>query len=82
MVFNVGRPSVRKALGALKRKGLRSSANQRRVASLSADIIISELFGMAKDFLSRFGGIAHFEQLRPFFEFSLESMRRTPKLNA
>ncbi|WP_158694673.1 FCD domain-containing protein, partial [Cronobacter malonaticus] len=33
--------------------------------------IISELSGMAKDFLSHPGGIAHFEQLRLFFESSL-----------
>ncbi|MDU5730169.1 MAG: transcriptional regulator NanR [Citrobacter freundii] len=53
--FNVGRPSVREALAALKRN----------------DTIISELSGMAKDFLAHPGGIAHFEQLRLFFESSL-----------
>ena len=35
------------------------------------DSIIGELSGMAKDFLSHPGGIAHFEQLRLFFESSL-----------
>lgn len=71
--FNVGRPSVREALAALKRKGLVQISNgeRARVCRPSADTIISELSGMAKDFLSRPGGIAHFEQLRLFFESSL-----------
>lgn len=71
--FNVGRPSVREALAALKRKGLVQISNgeRARVSRPSADTIIGELSGMAKDFLSRPGGIAHFEQLRPFFESSL-----------
>ncbi|MDI5823369.1 hypothetical protein MJI95_35345, partial [Salmonella enterica subsp. enterica serovar Kentucky] len=42
-----------------------------RVSRPSADTIISELSGMAKDFLTHPGGIAHFEQLRLFFESSL-----------
>ncbi|WP_054179038.1 transcriptional regulator NanR [Trabulsiella odontotermitis] len=71
--FNVGRPSVREALAALKRKGLVQISNgeRARVSRPSADTIISELSGMAKDFLSHPGGIAHFEQLRLFFESSL-----------
>lgn len=71
--FNVGRPSVREALAALKRKGLVQINNgeRARVSRPSADTIISELSGMAKDFLSHPGGIAHFEQLRLFFESSL-----------
>ena len=71
--FNVGRPSVREALAALKRKGLVQISNgeRARVSRPSADTIIGELSGMAKDFLSRPGGIAHFEQLRLFFESSL-----------
>src|SRR5690606_17739675 len=72
-LFNVGRPSVREALAALKRKGLVQSSNgeRARVSRPTADTIVSELSGMAKDFLSRPGGIAHFEQLRLFFESSL-----------
>lgn len=72
-LFNVGRPSVREALAALKRKGLVQISNgeRARVSRPSADTIVSELSGMAKDFLSRPGGIAHFEQLRLFFESSL-----------
>ena len=68
--FNVGRPSVREALAALKRKGLVQINNgeRARVSRPSADTIISELSGMAKDFLAHPGGIAHFEQLRLFFE--------------
>lgn len=71
--FNVGRPSVREALAALKRKGLVQISNgeRARVSRPSADTIINGLSGMAKDFLSRPGGIAHFEQLRLFFESSL-----------
>ena len=71
--FNVGRPSVREALAALKRKGLVQINNgeRARVSRPSADTIISELSGLAKDFLSAPGGIAHFEQLRLFFESSL-----------
>lgn len=71
--FNVGRPSVREALAALKRKGLVQINNgeRARVTMPSADTIISELSGMAKDFLTQPGGIAHFEQLRLFFESSL-----------
>ncbi|MBK4713865.1 MULTISPECIES: transcriptional regulator NanR [Tenebrionibacter/Tenebrionicola group] len=71
--FNVGRPSVREALAALKRKGLVQINNgeRARVSRPSADTIISELSGMAKDFLSHPDGIAHFEQLRLFFESSL-----------
>jgi DNA-binding FadR family transcriptional regulator len=66
--FNVGRPSVREALAALKRKGLVQISNgeRARVSRPSADTIIGELSGMAKDFLSHPGGIAHFEQLRLF----------------
>ncbi len=71
--FNVGRPSVREALAALKRKGLVqiNDGERARVSRPSADTIIGELSGMAKDFLSHPGGIAHFEQLRLFFESSL-----------
>ncbi|MGL4723267.1 MAG: transcriptional regulator NanR [Scandinavium sp.] len=71
--FNVGRPSVREALAALKRKGLVQINNgeRARVSRPSADTLISELSGMAKDFLAHPGGIAHFEQLRLFFESSL-----------
>ncbi len=52
--FNVGRPSVREALAALKRKGLVQINNgeRARVSRPSADTIISELSGMAKDFLT------------------------------
>ncbi|MBB3324561.1 MULTISPECIES: transcriptional regulator NanR [Atlantibacter] len=71
--FNVGRPSVREALAALKRKGLVQINNgeRARVSRPSADTIISELSGMAKDFLAHPEGIGHFEQLRLFFESSL-----------
>lgn len=71
--FNVGRPSVREALAALKRKGLVQINNgeRARISRPSADTIIGELSGMAKDFLAHPGGIAHFEQLRLFFESSL-----------
>ena len=75
--FNVGRPSVREALAALKRKGLVQINNgeRARVSRPSADTIIGELSGMAKDFLSHPGGIAHFEQLRLFFESVWCAMR-------
>ena len=58
--FNVGRPSVREALAALKRKGLVQINNgeRARVSRPSADTIISELSGMAEDFLAHPGGIA------------------------
>ncbi|QWA11119.1 transcriptional regulator NanR [Sodalis ligni] len=71
--FHVGRPSVREALAALKRKGLVQISNgeRARVSRPSADTVISELSGMAKDFLTQPGGIKHFEQLRMFFESSL-----------
>ena len=48
--FNVGRPSVREALAALKRKGLVQINNgeRARVSRPSADTIISELSGMAQ----------------------------------
>jgi DNA-binding FadR family transcriptional regulator len=57
---------VREALAALKRKGLVQINNgeRARVSMPSADTIIGELSGMAKDFLTQPGGIAHFEQLR------------------
>lgn len=76
--FNVGRPSVREALAALKRKGLVQISNgeRARVSRPSADTIIGELSGMAKDFLSRPGGIAHFEQLRLFSNPARCAMRR------
>ncbi|HAT1683919.1 TPA: transcriptional regulator NanR [Klebsiella oxytoca] len=71
--FSVGRPSVREALAALKRKGLVQISNgeRARVSRPSADTVISELSGMAKDFLTHPEGITHFEQLRLFFESSL-----------
>lgn len=64
---------MREALAALKRKGLVQIQNgeRARISRPSADTIISELSGMAKDFLAHPGGIAHFEQLRLFFESSL-----------
>ena len=76
--FNVGRPSVREALAALKRKGLVQISNgeRARVSRPSADTIIGELSGMAKDFLSHPGGIAHFEQLRLFFENAAGVLQR------
>lgn len=43
-----------------------SNGERARVSRPSADTIIGELSGMAKDFLSHHGGIAHFEQLRLF----------------
>ncbi|WP_413733932.1 transcriptional regulator NanR [Sodalis sp. RH21] len=72
-MFKVGRPSVREALAALKRKGLLQISNgeRARVTRPSPDTIISEISGMAKDFLHQPGGINHFEQLRQFFESSL-----------
>ncbi len=72
-LFKVGRPSVREALAALKRKGLLQISNgeRARVTRPSADTIISELSGVAKDFLLQPGGINHFEQLRQFFESGL-----------
>lgn len=71
--FQVGRPSVREALAALKRKGLLQINNGERARVLrpSASAIIQGLSGMAQDFLAKPGGIAHFEQLRLFFESSL-----------
>lgn len=48
-----------------------NNGERARVSRPSADTIISELSGMAKDFLSHPGGISHFEQLRLFFESSL-----------
>ena len=71
--FHVGRPSVREALAALKRKGLVQISNgeRARVSRPSADTVISELSGVARDFLTQPGGIKHFEQLRMFFESSL-----------
>ena len=48
-----------------------NNGERARVSRPSADTIIGELSGMAKDFLSHPGGIAHFEQLRLFFESSL-----------
>ncbi len=57
--FNVRRPSVREALAALKRKGLVQINNgeRARVSRPSADTIIGELSGMAKDFLSHLVGL-------------------------
>jgi DNA-binding FadR family transcriptional regulator len=71
--FGVGRPSIRDALSALARKGLVkiSSGERTRVTRPSADIIISELSGMSKDFLSQPNGLQYFDQLRKFFESSL-----------
>lgn len=71
--FQVGRPSVREALAGLKRKGLLhiNNGERARVCRPSAAGIISGLSGMAQDFLSKPGGIGHFEQLRLFFESSL-----------
>lgn len=71
--FQVGRPSVREALAGLKRKGLVQINNgeRARVCRPSAQNIIGGLSGMAQDFLAKPGGIAHFEQLRLFFESSL-----------
>ncbi|MEC4727981.1 transcriptional regulator NanR [Shewanella sp. D64] len=71
--FGVGRPSIRDALSSLSRKGLVkiSSGERTRVARPSADIIIAELSGMSKDFLSQPDGTRYFDQLRQFFESSL-----------
>lgn len=62
---------MREALAALKRKGLVQINNgeRARVSRPSADTIIGELSGMAKDFLSHRRD-CHFEQLRLFFESS------------
>ena len=72
-VFGVGRPSIRDALSALARKGLVkiSSGERTRVTRPSPDIIISELSGMSKDFLTQPKGLQYFDQLRKFFESSL-----------
>jgi DNA-binding FadR family transcriptional regulator len=72
-IFKVGRPSVREALASLKRKGLVQIGNgeRARVRRPSADTVISQLSGIAQDFLTQPKGIAHFEQLRQFFESSL-----------
>ncbi len=72
-MFDVGRPSIREALSSLSRKGLVkiTSGERARACRPSADTIISELSGMAKDFLTRPDGFRHFEQLRQFFEASL-----------
>lgn len=72
-MFDVGRPSIREALTALSHKGLvkLSSGERALVTRPSADIIISTLSGISKDFLAKPDGIRYFEQLRQFFESSL-----------
>lgn len=84
MAFLTSGASVREALAALKRKGLVQINNgeRARVSRPSADTIISELSGLAKDFLSAPGGIAHFEQLRLFSNQAWCAMRlRTPRMS-
>ncbi|EGJ4518801.1 transcriptional regulator NanR [Escherichia coli] len=72
-LFGVGRPSVREALAALKRKGLVriSNGEKARVTRPTPFTLIDELSGLAMDYLSRPEGTLHFEQFRLFFEISL-----------
>lgn len=71
--FEVGRPSIREALGKLAHKGLVMvrSGERTRVTRPSPESIIAGLSGLSKDFLAQPNGVKYFDQLRLFFETSL-----------
>jgi DNA-binding FadR family transcriptional regulator len=71
--FGVGRTSVREALFALQKMGLVkiNSGERARVTSPTAERLIEELAGAARHFLSRTGGVRHFQQARLLFETAM-----------
>jgi GntR family transcriptional regulator, sialic acid-inducible nan operon repressor len=72
-LFGVGRPAIREALFALRRKGLVKVANgtRARVTQPTPAAILRELSGAARHLLEQPGGQQHFQEARSFFEIAL-----------
>lgn len=71
--FKVGRTSVREALFALKKMGLItiSSGERARVIEPTAETLIGELSGAARQLLAQPDGVRHFQHARRLFEMAL-----------
>ena len=72
-LFGVGRPAIREALFALRRKGLVKVGNgtRARVTQPTPAAILGELSGAARHLLEQPGGQQHFQEARSFFEIAL-----------
>ena len=72
-LFGVGRPAIREALFALRRKGLVEVGNgtRARVTQPTPAAILGELSGAARHLLEQSGGQQHFQEARSFFEIAL-----------
>jgi DNA-binding FadR family transcriptional regulator len=71
--FGVGRSAVREALFALHKMGLVhvSSGERARVIEPNAAVLVHELSGAARVFLSRSEGVRHFQDARALFEIGI-----------
>lgn len=71
--FGVGRPAIREALFALRKKGLVQlvSGTRARVTQPTTDVIVAELSGAARHLLEQPGGQQDFQGARTFFETGL-----------
>lgn len=71
--FQVGRPSVREALFALKKMGLvaLNAGERARVVKPTPDALLSEVSGMARYILAQPEGMQQFQDARGFFEVGL-----------
>jgi GntR family transcriptional regulator, sialic acid-inducible nan operon repressor len=71
--FGVGRPAIREALFALRRKGLVKvgSGTRAQVTQPTPAAILGELSGAARHLLEQPGGQQHFQEVRSFFEIGL-----------
>jgi GntR family transcriptional regulator, sialic acid-inducible nan operon repressor len=71
--FGVGRPAIREALFALRRKGLVKvgSGARARVTQPTPAAILGELSGAARHLLEQPDGQQHFQEARSFFEIGL-----------
>jgi GntR family transcriptional regulator, sialic acid-inducible nan operon repressor len=71
--FGVGRPAIREALFALRRKGLVKVGGgaRARVTQPTPAAILGELSGAARHLLEQPGGQQHFQEARSFFEIAL-----------
>jgi GntR family transcriptional repressor for pyruvate dehydrogenase complex len=71
--FGVGRSAVREALFALHKMGLVqvSSGERARVIEPTAAVLVRELSGAVRAFLSRPDGVLHFQDARALFEIGI-----------
>jgi GntR family transcriptional repressor for pyruvate dehydrogenase complex len=72
-LFGVGRPAIREGLFSLQKMGLLviGSGARARVTRPTPAAVVESLSGAARYFLAEANGIAHFQQVRAFFEVGL-----------